>query len=88
MIMTLIFGAVAGAATPYLQPHVARLGKSILPGLEGESLAVASFAIALLLALVLLTVGASGGSAFWLLIGGLLGYFQAELRDAIKQRVG
>ena len=91
MILTLILGALGGAATPFLLPHVTRIAQPLFAELQmpnEAALRVASFALALLAAAVLLNVAGDGASAFWLLIGGLMGHFHAEIRQAITDRMG
>lgn len=91
MLTTVIIAGLAGAATPLVEPHVARilgdqLGEDMIPDRAGIN--VASFGVMMLAASVLLALADSDGGHFWLILGGLAGYFQEPLRKMITRRMG
>lgn len=87
-----IVAVVAGFLTPYADPPLARPLARLL---EGRITLVASEVRLIAFMLVMLGAGAAAvlldsGSAFWVMVGGVLGYFGtrivALLRDLIDKR--
>ncbi|WP_146589028.1 hypothetical protein [Puniceibacterium confluentis] len=89
MILTLIISAVAGALVPKVQPQIrATLARHLKAGQlpDDAGLQVTAFAAVLILASLLLLLLGVRPSAGLVLLGGLLGYFQAEIRQAFGAR--
>ncbi|MDU8913336.1 hypothetical protein [Aestuariicoccus sp. MJ-SS9] len=91
MILTLILAAAAGWATRPAEPQVTEallrlLGEEGLPDATGRR--VAAFAAMLAVAAVFLALLDVEGHPLMLILGGALGYFQQEIREAILARRG
>lgn len=91
MILSVVLGLVAGWGTRPLQPHVTEalvrlFGEARVP--DQPSRRVASFGLALAAAALAATLLGQGGHALWLIGGGLLGYFQKDIREALLARRG
>jgi len=89
MVFTIILSGLAGWAARPLQPQVIDLlirvmDEQHVPGPEGQ--AVASFALVMMLAALVLEFAGGTASPLLVLVGGFLGYFQAELREAVLAR--
>lgn len=89
MLFTLIIAIAAGALVPYLEPHVRdAMGRfwdeDQMPDAGGVRMA--SFGLALLAAAILLSLAGTDGAPVLLVLGGLIGAFQAEIRAAIQAR--
>jgi len=86
MLLTLILSAVAGFATPYVEPFVAKTAKPILPKefpmAEGEFRTLTL--VLLLLAVSILTIG-TVKTAIPVILGGGLGYFGMRLVEVAKK---
>ncbi len=83
MLITFILGALAGFATPYMEPHVRRAMEQValakIPISETE---FDLLTLALLLLVAALVTG--GGSSLALLTGALLGLFGKRIIAAIQ----
>lgn len=91
MLFTLIIGAAAGAATKPLQPRITEaviriLGQENLPDAGGRK--VLAFALMMTGAAIVLSVLDAPSQGALMLVSGLVGYFQAEIREAIIRRRG
>ena len=89
MLFGLIVAILAGVAARPLERQVTDLlarwlGEDDMPDAAGRR--VASFGATLLLAALVLEFSGSGASPVILMLGGLAGYFQAELRRALLSR--
>lgn len=81
-----IAAVVAGFATPYLQDSAARpLAEALRPAiaLDPGELRLVAFMLAMLLAGVAASLLGSG-TPFWVMAGGVLGYFGPRLVAAAK----
>ncbi len=89
MLFTLILAGVAGFLTPQIQPRLIELALKVLDEEQlpkGGGLDVAGFAIVMMVTAIVLTLLGASHSPLLLLIGGFLGYFQAEIREAVLNR--
>ncbi|GAB5446625.1 hypothetical protein [Gymnodinialimonas sp.] len=78
MIFTFILGALAGFATPYLEPHVRRAMEQV--ALAKIPISESEFdLLTLVLLLLAAAVVTGGGSSLALLAGALLGVFGKRL---------
>ena len=89
MILTLILGALAGVAARPAEQKVTEIllgfvGQDNMPG--GTDMRVMSLLVCMTLAGVLLWIGTEGASPFVFALAAGLGYFQAEIREAILNR--
>ncbi|KMK67336.1 hypothetical protein IMCC21224_112204 [Puniceibacterium sp. IMCC21224] len=89
MLITVIVGALCGAAVQTAHPKVAEflarhLEASQLPDAPG--LRVVSFALMMCAASALLLILDTRGSTVLLLVSGLVGYFHRQIRDVIAAR--
>ena len=90
MLLTILFSLLAGAAVKPMQPQITeflwrRIDESRLPDEAGRRLI--AFAVTLSIAALLLTVLDMPRPVVVMLGLGLVGYFQAEIREAlISQR--
>lgn len=91
MLLTLIIAAVAGACLPAALPHVTRiagdlLGEGAAP--DSAGMRVLTFGVLMLATAILLRVLSVEEAPVALILGGLLGAFQAEIRRAVLDRMG
>lgn len=89
MILTALLGALAGFAARPAEPKITEifgdfLGESHLPQ-EGDR-KVLAFATCLAVAAIVLWIGSEDASPFVFAVSAGLGYFQAEIREAILNR--
>ena len=89
MLLTFLVAIFAGAAVTSLQPRVTEalwrwLGEDHLPDEPGRR--VVAFALALAVAVAILWLLGVDTSPMALLAGGLVGHFQAQLRELILAR--
>ncbi len=88
MLATVILGILAGAGTPYAEPHVKKMLESVLlsdaPMSELE-LRTFTFALCLVGAAILAFLFGSG-SGFALAVGAALGVFGPRIIDRIQKR--
>ncbi|WP_238367333.1 hypothetical protein [Mesobacterium pallidum] len=90
MFATLIIAALAGGLSDRLIPHVTRFLHGLLPDRlmpDAGGRRVAAFGAALLGAAVLLDLLGDGAQPVTLLLGGLLGAFHREIRQALLERM-
>lgn len=89
MLFTLILSALAGFVTPQVQPRLVEAALKVLDDDQlpkGGALDVAGFAVVMALAALVLILLGADPSPLLMLIGGFLGYFQAEIREAVTNR--
>ncbi len=89
MLLTILVAVFAGAAVPALQPKVTEalwrwMDERHLPDEAGRR--VVTFAFAMACAAGLLWIVGIAASPVLLLAGGVVGYFQENLREAILAR--
>ncbi|MEC3861075.1 hypothetical protein VK792_07235 [Mesobacterium sp. TK19101] len=89
MVFTIILSVLAGWAARPLQAQVVELllrvmDEDHMPDRDGQ--AVAAFALVMMLAALVLEFAGGSASPLLVLVGGFLGYFQAELREALLSR--
>ncbi len=88
MIFSFIISILAGLVVRPLEPQVTEflgrfLNEDQMPDATGQR--VATFALVLLLA-ALVTDYAGNSSSFIVVLGGFVGYFQSEIREAFLNR--
>lgn len=91
MILTLLLAIGAGWATRPAQPHVTEalvrlVGHDGVPDPTGRR--VLTFGLVLALAAVVAGLLDAGGHPLILMLGGLVGYFQQDIREALLARRG
>ncbi|ABD54663.1 hypothetical protein [Jannaschia sp. CCS1] len=87
MIITFILGALAGLATPYLEPHMRRAMEQVaLAKIRISETEFDLLTLVLLLLVAALVTG--GGSSLALLTGALLGVFGKRLLALAQGRTG
>ncbi len=89
MLFTLIVAIAAGAMVPYLEPRIRELmgrvfDEAQMPDAAGVRMA--TFGVALLAAAILLSLAGTDDAPVLMVLGGLVGAFQAEIRAAIQAR--
>jgi len=89
-LLGFIIAVIAGFLTPHAEQPLARPLARALGGairLEAGEMRLLSFMLMMLLA-GLASALLSSGSAFWVMLGGALGYFATRLMEAARRGLG